>query len=66
MTRINFKPYQHNELRMIVSERLRIAKVIDLIEEDALRLASMRIANVSGDARRMLDICRFVRLSLRL
>jgi origin recognition complex subunit 1 len=65
MTRINFEPYKTSQLQKIVESRLETGKqglsaemAIDIFEKDTLRLCAMRISNVSGDARRMLDVCR--------
>jgi origin recognition complex subunit 1 len=60
MTRFNFDPYTNKELREIVESRLESAKATELFKEDALKLATATVANVSGDARRVLDICRSV------
>jgi len=60
MTRITFAPYKHESLQEIVRDRLRIARAVDTIAGDAIKLAALRVSNISGDARRMLDICRCV------
>ncbi len=31
---------------------------IDMIEDKAITMASMKVSGISGDARRVLDICR--------
>ncbi|KAJ7770849.1 P-loop containing nucleoside triphosphate hydrolase protein [Mycena maculata] len=64
MTRINFQPYKAEQLQEIVEARLASAKegqpddTQDVLHTDALKLTSKRISSVSGDARRILDICR--------
>ncbi|KAF8513451.1 P-loop containing nucleoside triphosphate hydrolase protein [Hysterangium stoloniferum] len=65
MARINFEPYKTPQLQKIVEARLETAKQglpaemgADIFEKDTLRLCAMRISNISGDARRMLDVCR--------
>ena len=64
MTRINFKPYNSEQLIEIVQKRLEFAQrglsksLPSYIEGDAIRFASMKVASISGDARRVLDICR--------
>lgn len=71
MTRIPFMPYTDRQLLDIVRARLGMdeqgqrcstaaATVAceSVFKLDALVFASKRVANVSGDARRMLDVCR--------
>ncbi|SHO78378.1 Similar to S.cerevisiae protein ORC1 (Largest subunit of the origin recognition complex) [Malassezia sympodialis ATCC 42132] len=71
MTRIPFMPYTDRQLLDIVCARLGIdehgtrcstavatAGCESVFKVDALVFASKRVANVSGDARRMLDVCR--------
>ncbi|KDR68521.1 hypothetical protein GALMADRAFT_256748 [Galerina marginata CBS 339.88] len=67
MIRINFQPYTREQLERIVEARLASAKE-GLEEEegaskvviatDAIKLASMTVSRITGDARRVLDICR--------
>ncbi|KAF8072242.1 P-loop containing nucleoside triphosphate hydrolase protein [Lyophyllum atratum] len=64
MIRINFQPYTTSQLQQIVQARLKSVK--DGLEDsaqvalssDAIRLAAMKVSSISGDARRVLDICR--------
>ena len=64
MVRINFEPYKAAQLTEIVNSRLQTAKADlpedaqDVIALDGVRFAAMKISNVSGDARRVLDVCR--------
>lgn len=74
MERITFKPYNDKELVEIVHSRLGIGRrqqsKLSPVEEalikdcdkvftlDAIIFISKRVSNVSGDARRMLDVCR--------
>lgn len=71
MTRIPFMPYTDRQLLDIVRARLDIDEqgtrvgtsaatqgCEHVFRVDALMFASKRVANVSGDARRMLDVCR--------
>lgn len=55
LTRLNFQPYTHTQLEEIVTLRLREVNVFDM---DAIVYASRKVAAVSGDARRALEICR--------
>ncbi|NWU14804.1 ORC1 protein, partial [Cephalopterus ornatus] len=55
LTRMAFQPYTFKELQHIISSRL---KGVKAFEEDAIQLASRKVAALSGDARRCLDICR--------
>ncbi|XP_015726053.1 origin recognition complex subunit 1 [Coturnix japonica] len=55
LTRMSFQPYTYKQLQEIVSSRLNSVKAF---EEDAIQLVSRKVAALSGDARRCLDICR--------
>ena len=52
---MTFQPYTFRQLERIVSSRMSGLKVFD---NDAIQLAARKVAAVSGDARRALDICR--------
>ena len=57
LTRITFPGYTHTQLMTIIQSRLEdVGRVI--VEPDAIQFASRKVAAVSGDARRALDICR--------
>ncbi|CAK3891514.1 related to origin recognition complex subunit 1 [Lecanosticta acicola] len=57
LTRITFPGYTHIQLMTIIQSRLEgVGKVI--VDPDAVQFASRKVAAVSGDARRALDICR--------
>jgi origin recognition complex subunit 1 len=57
LTRITFPGYTHQQLIKIIESRLEgIGQVV--VEPDAVQFASRKVAAVSGDARRALDICR--------
>uniref|UniRef100_A0A0W0EUB6 Origin recognition complex subunit 1 n=1 Tax=Moniliophthora roreri TaxID=221103 RepID=A0A0W0EUB6_MONRR len=65
MTRINFSPYDREQLKEIVKSRLKAAtdslppeKRKDVIAEDGITFAAMSVSGITGDARRALDICR--------
>lgn len=67
MIRVNFQPYSRAQLEEIVKTRLASAmegmeneKVQDVIAPDGIKLAAMKVASISGDARRVLDVCRYV------
>ncbi|CAL4063001.1 unnamed protein product, partial [Meganyctiphanes norvegica] len=55
LTRMNFQPYNHEQLQTIVESRL---MGIDAFDTNAVRLVARKTAAASGDARRALDICR--------
>eukprot|EP01135_Chromosphaera_perkinsii_P007227 Nk52_evm35s745 gene=Nk52_evmTU35s745 len=55
VTRMTFEPYTHKQLLTIIKSRL---GGLDSFEDNAVQLCSRKIAAVSGDARRALDICR--------
>ena len=57
LTRILFPGYTHEQLQEII--RSRLEHVPDnIVDPDAIQFASRKVAAVSGDARRALDICR--------
>ena len=55
LTRLTFQPYTHQELQEILLSRLEGTTAFD---SDAVQLVARKVAAVSGDARRALDICR--------
>ncbi|KAK0180636.1 hypothetical protein PV327_002999 [Microctonus hyperodae] len=55
LTRLTFQPYNHKQLQEIVLARLNES---DAFKSDAIQLVARKVAAVSGDARRALDICR--------
>ena len=55
LTRLTFSPYTHQQLQEIVTARLSGLSVFD---KDAIQLVARKVASLSGDARRALDICR--------
>ena len=69
MIRINFQPYITAQLETIVHARLSKsreglpAKAPEVISKDGVKFASMKVSSISGDARRVLDICRYARTS---
>jgi origin recognition complex subunit 1 len=67
MIRINFQPYTTAQLEKIVQARLASAKdgmdakdMQDVVTADAIKFAAMKVSSISGDARRVLDICRSI------
>jgi len=68
MIRINFQPYTTAQLETIVHTRLTKsreglpAKAPEVISKDGVKFASMKVSSISGDARRVLDICRCVHI----
>ncbi|XP_035107377.2 origin recognition complex subunit 1 isoform X2 [Callithrix jacchus] len=55
LTRMSFQPYTYSQLQQILRSRLRHLKAF---EDDAIQLVARKVAALSGDARRCLDICR--------
>lgn len=55
LTRLVFQPYSYHQLQTIVLNRL---SENDSFNPDAVLLAARKVASISGDARRALDICR--------
>jgi len=56
MVRINFQPYTTAQLEKIVHARL--GGSTEVLSGDAVKFAAMKVSSISGDARRVLDICR--------
>lgn len=55
--RITFRGYTHDQLMQIIQSRLQNVPG-NIVHPDAVQFASRKVAAVSGDARRALDICR--------
>ncbi|XP_063469907.1 origin recognition complex subunit 1 isoform X4 [Symphalangus syndactylus] len=55
LTRMSFQPYTYSQLQQILRSRLKHLKAF---EDDAIQLVARKVAALSGDARRCLDICR--------
>jgi len=75
MIRINFQPYTRDQLEKIVEARLVSAKEglekeddasKIIIAPDAIKLAAMTVSRIAGDARRVLDICRWAQCSVTI
>ncbi|KAI9727507.1 MAG: Origin recognition complex, subunit 1 [Chrysothrix sp. TS-e1954] len=62
LTRITFQGYTHGQLMTIIQSRLESvqgrAGATVVVESDAIQFAARKVAQVSGDARRVLDMCR--------
>ncbi|KAI9775477.1 MAG: Origin recognition complex, subunit 1 [Geoglossum umbratile] len=57
LIRITFPGYTHDQLMKIIQSRLEGVPGT-IVDPDAVQFASRKVAAVSGDARRALDICR--------
>nr|CUU98853.1 hypothetical transcript [Hymenolepis microstoma] len=57
LNRLAFAPYSHDQLAAIVNARLG-PELSSSFDAKAIELATRKVAAVSGDARRALDICR--------
>lgn len=55
LTRLTFQPYSHKQLQEVVMARL---AGTSMFKSDAVQLVARKVASVSGDCRRALDICR--------
>ncbi|XP_063695681.1 LOW QUALITY PROTEIN: origin recognition complex subunit 1 [Culicoides brevitarsis] len=55
LTRLTFQPYNFQQLQEIITARV---SGTDTFNKDAIQLVARKVAAVSGDARRALDICR--------
>ena len=65
MERINFEAYTVQQLVEIVNARLEVAKAgqadqTQVMKPDAINFAARKVASIFGDARRVLDVCRYV------
>ena len=61
LTRVTFAGYNHAQLMKIIEARLKGVKGRygeAIVESDAVQFAARKVAGVSGDARRCLDMCR--------
>ncbi|KAL3898809.1 MAG: hypothetical protein SGCHY_002491 [Lobulomycetales sp.] len=60
LTRVNFSPYTHAQLVCILESRLRAISPDErgCFDPDAIQIAARKVASVSGDARKALDILR--------
>jgi archaeal cell division control protein 6 len=54
---LQFQPYSADELSEIVGERIKRLAAAGVFDARAIRLATSRVANESGDARKVLDLC---------
>ncbi|KAF2189770.1 P-loop containing nucleoside triphosphate hydrolase protein, partial [Zopfia rhizophila CBS 207.26] len=57
LSRITFPGYKHDQLMLIIQSRLEGVPG-NIVHPDAVQFAARKVASVSGDARRALDICR--------
>lgn len=57
LTTISFPGYDHKQLMSIITSRLEGVPG-NLVDPDAIQFAARKVAVVTGDARRALDICR--------
>ena len=55
INRINFEAYTHQQLLTIIESRI---ATLGIFDDDAIELCARKVAAISGDARRALDICR--------
>ena len=67
MIHFNFQPYNTQQLEQILKSQLANAKEgltnrkdKDVIAPDGIKFAAMKVSSITGDARRVLDICRSV------
>jgi len=56
LKRIKFAPYKREDIDIIVRERIR--KLGQVFDMDAIAFCAAKVASVSGDVRRALQICR--------
>ena len=58
LARLNYLPYNHEQIRKVILERLEEVKAANVFSDDAIKLVSRRVATSSGDIRKALHICR--------
>ena len=58
LSRLNYLPYNAEQIRKVVQERLRDAKAEEIFKPDSLQFVSLRVAHSTGDIRKALHICR--------
>lgn len=56
LTRTTFEPYNFRQLKTIVERNL---KDVSNFDEEAIQLAARKVASLSGDARRVLHVCKY-------
>ncbi|KAJ9060529.1 Origin recognition complex, subunit 1 [Entomophthora muscae] len=56
LIRVVFEPYSFQQLKAIVASRL---MAVPWFDPEAVEMCARKVASVSGDARRALDICRY-------
>uniref|UniRef100_A0A3B3C5Z2 Cell division cycle 6 homolog (S. cerevisiae) n=1 Tax=Oryzias melastigma TaxID=30732 RepID=A0A3B3C5Z2_ORYME len=58
---LHFAPYSRDELTAIVKDRLAQVSAEAVLDASAVQFCARKVSAVSGDARKALDICRYVR-----
>jgi Cdc6-like AAA superfamily ATPase len=58
LARLNYLPYNHEQIKKVISERMRDAKAERIFADDAVTFVARRVAASSGDIRKALHICR--------
>jgi len=58
LARLNYLPYNADQIRKVVQERLKEANAEEIFKPDSLQFVSLRVAHSSGDIRKALHICR--------
>jgi len=58
LNRLNFLPYNRDQIREVLIQRLTDAGALHVFEETAIQLCAMRVAATSGDVRKALQVLR--------
>ena len=58
LARLNYVPYNHDQIRKVITERMKDANAEKVFAEDAIQFVSRRVATSSGDIRKALHIAR--------
>ena len=58
LARLNYLPYQKDQIRQVLTERLREANAEKVFSDQAIVFCAQKVANTSGDIRTALHMCR--------
>ena len=58
LARLNYLPYNAEQIRKVVQERLKDSNSEEIFKPESLQFVALRVAHSSGDIRKALHICR--------
>ena len=56
LARLSYLPYQHDQIRRVLEERLNLAKKV--FSNEAIMFCARKVASSNGDIRKALHVCR--------